>query len=229
MLDSMNEVSNDTNCQPADLADEEIVSRVLAGDRASFELIMRRYNQRLFRVVRGILRNDDETEDVLQDTYVRAFEHLSQFSGRAKFSTWLTRIAVHESLARLKRGRRLQTMDFDAPENMHMVPHHNAPSAEHQTSNKELGALLSKAVDELPLDLRMVFALRMIEGLDTTESADCLELSESNVKIRLYRARAQLRKRIDAQIGTEVRSLYEFGGSRCDRIVQAVFKRLSLI
>ena len=212
---------------PAFLLDEDIVSRVLAGDLASFELIMRRYNQRLFRIVRSILGDDDETEDVLQEAYVRAYEHLEQFAGRAKFSTWLTKIAVHEALARRRRRGRAKVVDFDDPENTRMVPLTASPSAEQEASTKELATLLTKAVDELPDDLRIVFAMRMIEGLDTSESASCLDLTEANVKVRLHRARAVLRDRIDAQLGTEVRQLYEFGGKRCDRIVRAVLVRLS--
>ena len=90
------------------LSDEEVVARVLAGQTAMFEIVMRRHNQRLYRVARAILRNDGEAEDVMQDAYVRAYEHLDQFAGRAKFSTWLTRIAVHEALARQHRGNRFQ-------------------------------------------------------------------------------------------------------------------------
>jgi RNA polymerase sigma-70 factor, ECF subfamily len=208
------------------LLDEEIVQRVLAGDLPSFELIMRRYNQRLFRIVRSVLGDDDETEDALQETYISAFEHLGQFAGRAKFSTWLTKIALHAALARRVRRSRMQSVDFHDPENTRMVPRTTAASAEQQASAKELGQVLTKAVDALPEDLRLVFAMRMIEGLDTSESASCLQLSEANVKVRLHRARAMLRDQIDAQVGVEARKLYEFGGQRCDRIVQAVLARI---
>jgi RNA polymerase sigma-70 factor (ECF subfamily) len=210
----------------ASLLDEEIVERVLDGELSAFELIMRRYNQRLFRIARSIVGNDDETEDVLQDTYISAFEHLRQFAGRAKFSTWLTRIAIHAALARRTRRRRIHAVDFHDPENSRMVPQTPEDSAEQQASATELAELLTRAVDALPEDLRLVFALRLIEGLDTSESASCLRLSEANVKIRLHRARALLRNRIDAQIGVEARQLYQFGGERCDRIVRAVLSRL---
>lgn len=207
------------------LADEDIVARVLDGDLASFEQIMRRYNQRLFRVARSIVGDDNETEDVLQETYVSAFEHLAQFAGRAKFSTWLTRIAVNAAIARRLRRSRMRAVDFNDPENTFMVPRTEA-SAEQQASVRELGKVLTNAVDALPEDLRVVFALRMIQGLDTHESAGCLQLTESNVKVRLHRARTILRDHIDEQIGVEVRQLYEFGGERCDRIVRTVLARL---
>jgi RNA polymerase sigma-70 factor (ECF subfamily) len=218
-----------TQVEPRDtplLRDEEIVDRVLEGDLSSFELIMRRYNQRLFRIARSIVGEDNETEDVLQQTYVSAFEHLPQFAGRARFSTWLTRIAIHEALARRMRRSRMQVVDFLDPENTRMAPRTTEPSPEQHASAKELGNLLTKAVDALPEDLRLVFALRMIEGLDTSESASCLQLTEANVKVRLHRARAMLRDHIDDQIGVEARQLYEFGGQRCDRIVRAVLARL---
>ncbi len=228
MPESIEDTTSDTAITgTALLDDEQIVNRVLEGDLPTFELIMRRYNQRLFRVVRSILGDDDETEDVLQETYVRAFEHLDQFAGRAKFSTWLTKIAVHEALARRKRAERTRATDFADPENACMVPLSKTPDGEQKASTKELGSLLTKAVDELPVDLRMVFALRIIEGLDTSEAANCLELTEANVKVRLHRARAMLRERIDARIGSEARELYEFGGARCDRIVQNVLTRLA--
>jgi RNA polymerase sigma-70 factor (ECF subfamily) len=212
----------------ADLvADEVIVGRVLEGDIAAFEHIMRRYNQRLFRLVRSMIADENECEDVLQETYVRAFEHLNQFAGQAKFSTWLTRIAVHAAIARRRRLGRSPSIDFSAPDNVGMVPLTRRPGAEREASIKELGMVLNTAVDSLPEELRTVFALRMVEGLDTSETANCLELSEANVKVRLHRARALLRTRIDARLGTEVRQLYQFGGERCDRIVSAVLARLA--
>jgi RNA polymerase sigma-70 factor (ECF subfamily) len=211
------------------LADEAIVKQVLEGDIASFELIMRRYNQRLFRIARSIVGEEGEAEDVLQDTYISAFQNLGQFAGRARFSTWLTRIAVHSALARRARRNRMQSIDFSDAENMRMVPLNRGTSPEQQASAKELGRVLTRAVDALPEDLRLVFALRMIEGLDTSESANCLQLTEANVKVRLHRARTMLRNQIDRQIGVEARQLYEFGGERCDRIVGAVLARIGVV
>lgn len=207
--------------------DEVAVAEVLAGDVASFERIMRRYNQRMFRTVRSILGDDHEAEDVVQEAYVRAYEHLSQFAGRAKFSTWLTKIAVHEALARRRRSARVEIIDLSDPENATMSPHIAGHHAEDEASRKELGPILTSAVDALPDDLRTVFALRMIEELDTEETANCLELSEENVKVRLHRARALLRKRLDHTLGIGVRELYQFDGERCDRIVRAVLTRLA--
>src|SRR5437868_15457508 len=115
----------------AELADEEVVHRVLAGETALFEILMRRYNQRLYRVARAILREDAEAEDVMQDAYVRAYQHLGQFDGRAKFSTWLTRIAVHEALARANRRRRYEALDASTnSQGENMMFQSNAPDAD---------------------------------------------------------------------------------------------------
>jgi RNA polymerase sigma-70 factor (ECF subfamily) len=217
--------TSDTGRNPA-LADEEIVRRVLSGEVESFEILMRRYNQRLFRVVRSIVNNDDEAEDVLQDCYLRAFKHLRQFAGRAQFSTWLIKIGVHEALARHKRRQRMKSVDFDAAENTPLIPASGFPTAEQIVSNKELRAVLEKVIKELPVGLRLVFAMRMIEGVSTSESAECLDLTEANVKVRLHRARTILQSKIDSHIGKETRMLYQFDGVRCDRIVQSVLRRL---
>jgi RNA polymerase sigma-70 factor (ECF subfamily) len=205
--------------------DEEIVEQVLSGDGSAFELILRRYNQRLFRVARGILGDDAEAEDVLQEAYVRAFAHLDQFEGRSKFSTWLTRIAVHEATARRRRRRRMRLVDLGNEEGLCMSPISHNPEVE--ASRVELGALLRELIDMLPSSLRAVVMLRLVEGLDTDEAAECLGLTSANVKIRLHRARSLLREQIDERIGEEARQLYQFDGQRCDRIVQAVMSRVS--
>src|SRR6202521_4500 len=182
------------------LSDEEVVTRVLAGETAMFEIVMRRHNQRLYRVARAILRNDGEAEDGMEDGYVGAYEHLDQFAGRATFSTWLTRIAVHEALARQHRGNRHQELEpmsereGDAMDRFASL----APDPEQQASNSEIRSLLEEAVEklpELPDAYRTIFTLRDVEDMRTSDAADVLEITEDNVKVRLHRARALLRKR----------------------------------
>ena len=209
------------------ISDEDAVRRVLAGDKAAFELLMRRYNQRLFRIVRSIVREDDEAEDLVQQTYVQAFQNLSQFAGHARFSTWLTKIGINEALARKRRRCIVHVLDFSDPKNVSMEPLMASKPAEEQACLNELRAVLTKAVDDLPEDLRTVFTLRVIEEADTEETAECLGLSEANVKVRLHRARALLRDQIDKQIGVGVRKVYQFDGERCDRIVKSVLERLA--
>ena len=207
---------------PATLSDEEVVARVLAGDTALFEILMRRYNQRLFRIARGILADDAEAEDVMQEAYVRAFRDLAGFRGEARFATWLARIAVHEALARARKRRRLVPISGGEP------PSPPAPvgSPERELENRELQAVLRAAVEALPDPLRAVFCLREIEGLSSEQAADALGITVENVRVRLHRAKRSLRQTLDEKIGREVRRLYLFDGARCDRLVERVFAAL---
>lgn len=202
--------------------DDAMLARVRAGDTSAFEQLMRRYNCRLFRLARSVLRDDHEAEDVVQETYVRAYRALARFEGRARFSTWISRIAFHESLARMRKRDRTLLVDFSAAERDELHPPSGELPPEQLASGKELGTLLAEAIDALPIDLRTVFVLRMVEGLDTQETAASLDLTPANVKVRLHRARAMLRERIDRQVGAAVRELYQFAGERCNRIVRHV-------
>ena len=208
--------------------DEQVVERVLAGETALYEVIMRRYNQRLYRVVRAILRDDSETEDVMQDALVRAYEHLSQFEGRASFSTWLTRIAVHEALARVRRQSRNQQLDESDFDGESPLNYESAsPNPEKTTSEAELRQLLEEAVLALPEQFRIVVMLRDIEELSTSETAAALEITEENVKVRLHRGRALIRRDLFARVGETAKETFSFMGVRCDRMVQRVFRRLA--
>jgi len=209
------------------MTDEDVVERVRGGDTALFEVIMRRYNQRLFRVARSILSDAAEAEDVMQDAYVRSYTHLGQFDGRAKFSTWLTKIAVHEALARLRNRQRFVELDA-SPESMgkSMNLESKSPSPEQEVLNQTMKMVLEAATDRLPQNYRSVFMLRDIEGLSTAETAECLDISEDSVKVRLHRARSLLRKDIYAQTGAATTAAFQFLGARCDRMVTAVLERI---
>src|ERR1700742_5154219 len=140
----------------SELRDEEVVGRVLAGETALFEILRRRYNQRLYRVSRVILRDDSEAEDVMQDAYVRAYEHLNQFEGRAAFSTWLTRIAVHEALARKRRRARTDELDALPAIGESMIMKSSEPSPEADTASAQAHTLLEQAIKDLPEAYRLV-------------------------------------------------------------------------
>lgn len=214
----------------ANLTDEEVVSRVLAGDTALFEIIIRRYNQLLYRVSRSILRDDAEAEDVMQDAYVKAYEHLDQFAGRSQFKTWLTRIAVHEALARAERGKRFKdTRTPDEGFDGDVMDHFPArePSPEQHTANSELRRVLEQAIEALPELYRCVFLLRDVEQMTIEEVCRILNLSESTVKVRLHRARRALRKAILTSTGEQVAVAFPFDAVRCDRIVAGVFQRIT--
>lgn len=210
-------------------SDDEVVRRVLAGDLVLFELLMRRHNQRVYRAVRSILRDDTECEDVMQEAYVRAYEHLGQFERRAQFSTWLTRIAVNEALKRLAARGRTQGLDWgreDGEDEAMREPVSGAPSPEANASRNELSGLLEDAILALPAGYRAVLMLRELEDMSTAETADALGLTEANVKVRLHRAHALLRDELFAQAGARGAQAFAFGAVRCDRLVASVMSRL---
>lgn len=211
-----------------DWTDEQVVARVLAGDTALYELLMRRHNQRLYRIARAILRDDAEAEDVMQDAYVRAYQNLASFEGRAKFATWLTRIAVHEALARSRKRGRFQSLDSEEQlmgDPMNSVISSNR-SPEQETYDRELAAVLEKAILALSDEYRLVLMLRDVEGASTQEAAECLDLTEENVKVRLHRAHAKIRKQLYDAFGATTSRCFQFHAIRCDRVVKGVFKTL---
>ncbi len=210
------------------LTDEEVVDRVRAGDAAMYEVLMRRYNQRLYRTARAILHDDAEAEDVMQDSYVRAYTHLDQFAGRSTFSTWLTRIAVHEALTRLRsRNRHPQVDVTEYDREISMKTPSNSLDPEQSASTGQLREFLEEAVLNLPDNYRTVVMLRDIEELSTTETADALDLTEDNVKVRLHRGHGMIRDWLFERIGTGAREAFPFMGVRCDRVVEKVFARIA--
>ncbi len=210
-------------------ADEEVVGRVRAGEVGLFEIIMRRYNQRLYRVARAIVRDDGEAEDVMQAAYVLAYEHLDQFEGRAPFSVWLTRIAVREALGRLRLRKRVSSVDENEMDGEPAVNQfvETSPNPEQSASRAELGQLLQEALLDLPEQYRAVVILRDVEELSTAETAAVLEISEENVKIRLHRGRSMARGWLFDRVGAQAREAFPFMGVRCDRVVEGVFARLA--
>ncbi len=211
----------------AELKDEEVVARVLAGETPLFEVLMRRYNQRLYRMSRMILRDDAEAEDVMQDAYVRAYEHLDQFAGKAAFSTWLTRIAIHEALARKRRRGRHDELDAMpmSGESMPMMKS-SAPSPETNTATAQSRELLEQAIESLPENYRSVVVMREVEEMSVAETAASLGVTEAVVKTRLHRAHAMLRKELYSRAKGRATDLYQFHAVRCDRVVKAVFERI---
>jgi RNA polymerase sigma-70 factor (ECF subfamily) len=206
-------------------SDEALVARVRAGDTAQFEQLMRRHNQRVFRTARAIVRDDAEAEDVAQEAWVLAFAHLHTFAGRSAFSTWLTRIVINESFARLRRQRRAGvSLDEGAP--MPAALADTASSPERDAYRRELAGLLEQAIDGLSVGPRAVFVLRMVEQLSVTETAELLGLTEEAVRTRLHRARNALRRDLLSRADAEVTTAFAFAGDRCNRITAAVMARI---
>ncbi len=208
-----------------DLSDDAIVARVLQGETGLFELLLRRYNQRLYRVARGIVKNAEEAEDVVQEAYLNAFRHLDQFANRARFSTWLTKIAVYEAIARARRQNRYaEAPEGDDPMNN---VESNDPDPERQAHASQLREILESAIEALPPAYRSVFVMREVEQLSTSETAECLDLSEDAIKMRLHRARGMLREDLLRKAGIAAPEVMRFDGERCDRMVRGVMARIA--
>jgi RNA polymerase sigma-70 factor, ECF subfamily len=207
--------------------DEQVVEQILEGNTALFELLMRRYNERLYRAARAITRDDREAEDVLQQAYVNAFSNLRQFRGHAQFATWLTRITINEALARLRRRARYEPFDDDVANVETSMSWNSAPDPERQAFTGELRELLERAIDTLPDGAREVFVLREVEGLSTAETAASLGVSEDVVKTRLSRARAGLRRVLLERAGATAPEAFRFYRPRCDRVVAQVLARIA--
>jgi RNA polymerase sigma-70 factor (ECF subfamily) len=207
--------------------DDTLIEQVLAGNTALFELLMRRYNERVYRAVRSIVRDEREVEDVMQQAYVNAFTHLRQFNGSARFSTWLTRIAMNEALARVRRRGRYDSFDEESSNVELFTTLNQSDNPERQALAHELRDLLEWAIDRLPAGMREVFVLREVEGLSTVEAAECLGVSEDVVKTRLSRARAMLRRLLIERTGAAAAEAFRFYRPRCDRVVANVLARIA--
>jgi RNA polymerase sigma-70 factor (ECF subfamily) len=212
------------------LPDEEVVRRVVAGEGELFELLIRRYNQRLFRVVRGRLRDDDEAEEAVQEAWVSAWRRLSTFSGRSVFAAWMTRIARRAAgQVALRRTRAEELARGASRERQDAAPGAD-PGGDEVREPRELRLLIERSLAALPETQRIVFALRVVEGLTTAEVAEALGLNESAVKVRLHRARRRLADELlqRARAAGVLERVWAFGGERCDRVVARVMLRLGL-
>ena len=222
LIDLINIEMKDTLAlSPDQLPDTALIDRILAGEKRLFEFIMRRYNQRLFRIGMSLLNDETEVEDAMQTTYVKAYEHLGRFEQRSSAGTWLIRILLNECLAQRKRKQRVSAR-------------YNEEEMERKTSietpakillNKELGKALENALSQLPEKYRMVFVLREIEEMSTRETGDALGIGEQNVKVRLNRAKTMLRDNLN---GYFKENTFHFHLTRCDRMVDRVFRQLNL-
>ena len=219
---------------PAPAADIELVRRALSRDEAAVRAIIKANNRRLYRLARGILRNDSEAEDVVQETYVRAFTHLAEFRGDSSLSTWLSRIAMNEALGRLRRRRpgvELSSLPSGMLEaQIIQFPLLSATDDPEKTmAQREIQHVVEGAIDELPEPFRMVFITRVLEGMNVVETADILGLKPETVKTRLHRARTMLRDNVEKKIGPVVMDAFPFAGCRCDRLTDAVLTRLGYL
>lgn len=219
----------------AALDDHALVACVLAGEREAFRQIIQRCNQRMFRVVRGVIRNDAEAEDVVQEAYVHGYEKLASFRGEASLATWLTRIALNEAYGRLRRRHDsvdIDDIDMAAPVAAQVIafPGHvlgDAPAEE--AARAQLRRLLEQAVDALPEAFRLVYVLRDVEGCSVEETASALEIRQETVKTRLHRARRQLREALASRVSAAQVEAFQFMGARCARMTEVVMVRIAAL
>jgi RNA polymerase sigma-70 factor (ECF subfamily) len=213
-----------------DISDSVLVARARQRDEAAVRALMGRYNRRVYRIARSVVRDDSEAEDVVQDAYVRAFTHLDKFRGEASFATWLTRIVYNTALGRL-RGRRpmveLEALDQMRPTDAQIIPFPlMSQDPERTMAQREIQQLLQRAIDELPEAFRTVLMMRLVEGLSVEETATVLGLRPETVKTRLHRARRLLHAALDEHIAPELNDAFPFAGARCERITDVVVRRL---
>jgi RNA polymerase sigma-70 factor (ECF subfamily) len=213
-----------------DAADDNLVARARDRDEVAIRAIIKANNRRLYRLARGILRNDSEAEDVVQETYVRAFTHLDSFRGDSSLATWLSRIAINEALGRLRSQRptvELASLPSGTIE-AQIIPFPLAASIdpEKTMAQREIQNVVEHAIDELPEPFRLVFITRVVEGMNVEETAEILDLKPETVKTRLHRARALLRENVERKIGPVAMEAFPFAGRRCERLTEAVLRGL---
>lgn len=213
-------------------AEALLVSRTAGGDQEAFETLMRRFNQKLFRVARSILKNDADAEDALQDAYLHAYRRMGDFRGEAQLSTWLTRIVINQSLMRLRADRRDRVISFnqadgdDGRDVAADVPDEKTESPNDAAFRAEIRRLLEHHIDALPMAMRTVLVMRDVEDMSVQETADSLGIPPATVRTRLFRARAMLREMLVRHTDTATLDVFGFDGERCDRIVAGVLERL---
>ena len=219
---------------PTGLTDLALAERIGKGDQPAFEALMRKYNGKLFRIARAILKDDSDAEDVLQDAYLEVYRHIGDFRGGSELATWLTRIVINQALMRVRKERRRSSIlpfrsplsyETESPEAE--VPDQQSESPSASVIRAETRRMLERRIDELPVAFRTVFVMREVEEMSVDETARCLSISPATVRTRLFRARALLREALARDIDTATGDVFAFAGARCDRIVAAVLARLN--
>lgn len=211
------------------IEESEVIKRILGGEKELYELLIRRNNQKLYRAIRSYLKDEAEIEDIMQDSYILAYTKLYQFKLQSSFSTWLIRIGINQTLARLKQKGKLyqlneQSENFKKTEQILEMPDHRQLNPQDKMIQTEAKLLLENAIDLLESKYRTIYILKEVEGMSLKELAVALDLRVSNVKVRLHRAKAMLKENLyDLSIDNEV---FEFGFSRCDNITKQVMNRI---
>ena len=210
------------------IKEETVIRRILSGEKELYEILVKRNNQKLYRIVRGYLKEETEIEDVMQNSYIKAYTNLHQFKLQSQFSTWLIRIAINESLAELKKKgklRHLNNYNHSTDDDYVLeLPDHKQLNPQERMAQKEAKQLLENAIDQLELKYRTVYIMKEVEEMSLKEIASILSISLANVKIRLHRAKDMLKENLYKLSNSK--DIFEFGFSRCDRITENVMKQI---
>lgn len=215
--------------KPAPLSDRELAALASTGDRAAVELLVRRYDQLLYRTARAILKDDSEAEDAVQEAFLLAYRRMAQFRQEAKLSTWLVRIVVNDAVGRLRKSTRRQRIveskDGAAEEQRNDKDPEQPDEA---LSRADTRRLIERKIDALPDAYRAVFVLRAVQELSVEETSQALSIAEATVRSRFSRARVLLRKSLSKEYEAALGDVFPFAGARCDRMVDSVMARLEL-
>ena len=223
----MDHATHLTGTAPSAPDDMEVARRVAAGDRAAFDLLMRRNNRRLYRLARATLRDDGEAEEAVQEAYLAAYCGIAGFRGESTLATWLSRMVLNECLARLRKSaRRDHVIPLVTGDEIDLVHADEHDRPDRVLVRAEMRELIERKLDELPGDFRLVFMLRSVQELSVEETADSLGIEPATVRTRHFRARSLLREALARDIDIAARDMFNFGGARCDRIVATVNTRL---
>jgi RNA polymerase sigma-70 factor, ECF subfamily len=205
--------------------ESDLIAKIIKGEKQLYEEIIRKYNQRLYRVARSFIKSEDEIEDVMQETYIKAYLHLKQFEGKSQFSTWITRILINQASQSLNKEKRMRDHIADIPHELPDTKFSNDPAPDQNLMNAEMKKYLEHAIDELPESLRSVYMMREVEGFSVNETSEALSISIENVKTRLHRAKTSLKDSLFERAKGEI-DLFHFRLDRCDRIVLGVMLQL---
>lgn len=210
------------------LEEPEIIRRILSGEKELYEILVRRNNQKLYRIIRSYLNDEAEIEDIMQNSYIKGFTKLYQFKLEASFSTWLIRIAINEALARIKEKGKLIHINQSAEQfkrhTILEIPDNKQLNPQEKMIQQEAKQVLENAIDHLEAKYKIVYMMKEVEGMSLNEIAAALDLSLSNVKVRLHRSKEMLKDKLFEV--THAKNIYEFGFSRCDRITENVMKNI---
>lgn len=208
------------------IPEPELIHRILSGEKELYEVLMRQNNQKLYRVIRGYIKNTEEIEDIMQDTYLTAYEKLRQFRQKSQFSTWLIRIGINKSLARIQTRKQHVVFshepEYALPTNIIDMPDTQQPNPEKKMIRQEVTQMVEDAIDTLPPNYRTIYIMREVEGMSIVEIGECLEITENNVKVRLHRAKHMIKERLYKLSAHS--NAFEFGSHRCDAIVHRVMQ-----